>query len=84
MEPTQACPAPQATDPQRQASTGWQVAGSPQQLTSYFAGYMAIMNLRDEMKQRLGDKFDLKTFNEKFLSYGNAPVRVIRELMSED
>ncbi|WP_288132272.1 DUF885 domain-containing protein [Microbulbifer sp.] len=51
------------------------------QLTSYFAGYMDIMTLRADYKEKLGDKFDLKTFHEKFLSYGNAPVPVIRELM---
>ena len=72
----------QAFQQKAEAIGKWRRATLSQvQLTSYFAGYMAIMNLRDEMKQRLGDKFDLKTFNEKFLSYGNAPVPVIRELM---
>ncbi len=51
------------------------------QLTSYFAGYMDILALREEMKKKLGDDFDLKEFHEKFLSYGSAPVPVIRELM---
>lgn len=51
------------------------------QLTSYFAGYMDIMALRKEIEQLLGDQFNLKQFHEQFLSYGNAPVPVIRELM---
>jgi uncharacterized protein (DUF885 family) len=51
------------------------------QLTSYFAGYSAIVDLREQLKRELGDAFDLKRFHEQFLSYGNAPVRVIRELM---
>ncbi|WGL17681.1 DUF885 domain-containing protein [Microbulbifer bruguierae] len=51
------------------------------QLTSYFAGYMDIIELRDEIKKKLGDQFDLKQFHEKFLSFGNAPVPVIRKLM---
>nr|WP_237060050.1 DUF885 domain-containing protein [Microbulbifer sediminum] len=51
------------------------------QLTSYFAGYADILALREEMEEKLGDDFDLKEFHEKFLSYGNAPVPVIRELM---
>ncbi|AOS97423.1 hypothetical protein AUP74_01993 [Microbulbifer aggregans] len=51
------------------------------QLTSYYAGYADILALREEMKEKLGDDFDLKAFHEKFLSYGNAPVPVIRELM---
>jgi uncharacterized protein (DUF885 family) len=29
----------------------------------------------------MGDKFDLKKFHEKFLSYGSAPVKYIKELM---
>jgi uncharacterized protein (DUF885 family) len=53
------------------------------QLTSYFSGYSEIMELREERKRTLGDKFDLKAFNDQFLSYGNAPVRVIRDLMTQ-
>ncbi|MFC6635101.1 DUF885 domain-containing protein [Microbulbifer taiwanensis] len=51
------------------------------QLTSYFAGYADILALREEMKQKLGKDFNLKEFHEQFLSYGNSPVPVIRELM---
>ncbi|WP_193165944.1 DUF885 domain-containing protein [Microbulbifer hainanensis] len=54
------------------------------QLTSYFAGFADILALREEVKQKLGDKFDLKAFHEKFLSYGSAPIPVIRKLMLED
>ena len=53
------------------------------QLTSYFAGYAEITALRDEEKARLGDKFSLRDFNNRFLSYGSAPVRYIRELMRD-
>jgi uncharacterized protein (DUF885 family) len=51
------------------------------QLTSYFSGYSEIMELREQRKQALGPKFVLKEFHERFLSYGSAPVRVIKELM---
>jgi uncharacterized protein (DUF885 family) len=51
------------------------------QLTSYFAGYAAIYDFREQLKRALGDEFDLKTFHEQFLSYGNAPVALIKELM---
>ena len=54
------------------------------QLTSYFNGYTEIYEFRDEMKKKLGDKFNLKEFNEKFLSYGSAPVKYIRELMLKE
>ncbi|MBA5686039.1 DUF885 domain-containing protein [Rugamonas apoptosis] len=53
------------------------------QLTSYFSGYSEIMELREQRKQALGGKFSLKEFHEQFLSYGSAPVRVIRELMTQ-
>lgn len=51
------------------------------QLTSYFAGYSAIYDYRERLKQQLGDRFDLKQFHEHFLSYGSAPVAVIESLM---
>ena len=51
------------------------------QLASYFSGQTEIFELRDEIKKKLGDKFDLKAFHEQFLSYGSAPVKEIRTLM---
>jgi uncharacterized protein (DUF885 family) len=54
------------------------------QLTSYFAGYTAIWRFREEEEKRLGKAFDLKAFHNQFLSYGSAPVPVIKALMRED
>lgn len=54
------------------------------QLCSYFTGYAEIYELREELKKKLGDKFKLKEFHEKFLSYGSAPVKYIREMMFEE
>lgn len=51
------------------------------QLTSYYSGYSAIYELREHLKRKWGDRFDLKRFHEQFLSYGNAPVKLIAELM---
>lgn len=51
------------------------------QLTSYYSGYREIYDFREELKTSQGEKFDLKTFHEQFLSYGSAPVKYIRELM---
>lgn len=51
------------------------------QLASYFSGQTEILELRDEMKKKLGAQFDLKAFHEQFLSYGSAPVKEIRALM---
>jgi uncharacterized protein (DUF885 family) len=51
------------------------------QLTSYYTGYKEIVDLRDAYKTKMGDKYKLKEFNEKFLSYGSAPVKFIKEAM---
>ena len=51
------------------------------QLTSYYSGYREIYDFREEYKKLLGKSFDLKAFHEKFLSYGSAPVKYIRQLM---
>jgi uncharacterized protein (DUF885 family) len=52
------------------------------QLTSYFSGYSAILELREQLKRERAGTFELRRFHEQLLSYGSAPVRVIRELMA--
>ncbi|TGE20159.1 DUF885 domain-containing protein [Hymenobacter elongatus] len=65
-----------------EARNKWRRATLSQvQLSSYFTGYTEIYDLRQELKQQQASKFDLKTFNEQFLSYGSAPVRYIRTMM---
>jgi uncharacterized protein (DUF885 family) len=54
------------------------------QLTSYFNGYAEIYAFREELKQKMGEGFNLRDFHNKFLSYGNAPVPVIRNLMLQE
>ena len=72
----------QAFQTPAEASEKWRrVQLSSVQLTSYFSGYSDIMELREQRKQALGPAFNLKQFHEQFLSYGNAPVKTIRELM---
>src|SRR6478752_9203582 len=51
------------------------------QLSSYFTGFTEIYDLREELKKKQGKNFNLKKFHEQFLSYGNAPVKFIREMM---
>lgn len=65
-----------------EAENKWKRATLTQvQLCSYFTGFTEICELREEIKKREGQNFDLKTFHESFLSYGSAPVQFIRELM---
>ena len=74
----------EAFQSQAEAAGKWRrVQLTSVQLDSYFSGYAEIMALREERKQALGNKFNLKQFHEQFLSYGSAPVRMIRELMSK-
>ncbi|WP_431245136.1 DUF885 domain-containing protein [Flavobacterium sp. P21] len=72
----------EAFQQQAEAEGKWKrVTLSQVQLCSYFTGYTEIYNLREELKQKEGDKFNLKKFHEKFLSFGSAPVKYIKELM---
>jgi len=54
------------------------------QLTSYFSDYSEILEFREQLKKQQGDKFKLKQFHEQFLSYGSAPVGMIKKLMLKD
>jgi uncharacterized protein (DUF885 family) len=51
------------------------------QLCSYFTGFTEIVDLREALKMKQGDRFNLKKFHEQFLSYGSAPVKYVRSLM---
>ena len=72
----------EAFQQQAEAEGKWKrVTLSQVQLCSYFTGYTEIYNLREELKKKEGENFNLKKFHEKFLSFGSAPVKYIRELM---
>lgn len=72
----------EAFQQQAEADGKWKrVTLSQVQLCSYFTGYTEIYNLREKLKKQEGDKFNLKKFHEKFLSFGSAPVKYIKELM---
>jgi uncharacterized protein (DUF885 family) len=72
----------EAFQQQAEAEGKWKrVSVTQVQLCCYFTGYTEIMDLREELKAKQGDQFNLKAFHEKFLSYGSAPVKYIRELM---
>ncbi len=72
----------QAFQTRQEADEKWRrVQLTSVQLTSYYSGYEQIMELRERRKQQLGERFNLKEFHDQFLSYGNAPVKMISELM---
>ena len=68
-----------------EAENKWRrVSVTQVQLCCYFTGYTEIYDFREDLKKQMGDKFNLKKFHEKFLSYGSAPVKYIKDLMLAD
>jgi uncharacterized protein (DUF885 family) len=67
---------------EREAAGKWVRAQlTSAQLPTYFVGWQEHLDLRKEVEQREGDKFDLKAYHDKVLSFGSPPVRYVRELM---
>lgn len=65
-----------------EAENKWRRATvSSVQLCCYFGGYHAIQGLRKEFEQQEGSAFNLRKWNERFLSYGSAPIPYIAEAM---
>ncbi|MBX2907343.1 MAG: DUF885 domain-containing protein [Taibaiella sp.] len=72
----------EAFQQQAEAEGKWRrVSVTQVQLCCYFTGFTEICALREEVKKKEGTKFSLKKFHERFLSYGSAPVKYIREMM---
>ena len=51
----------------------------PGQATAYMIGNLEIRRLRDEARQKLGDKFDIREFHDVVLEDGTVPLWVLRE-----
>jgi uncharacterized protein (DUF885 family) len=72
----------EAFQEEAEATGKWKRATLSQvQLCSYFTGFQAIYDLREELKRQQGNRFNLKAFHEEFLSFGSSPVAYIRQLM---
>jgi uncharacterized protein (DUF885 family) len=50
----------------------------------YLAGRDAIHTLRKELSARAGAGFDLRTFHDRFLSFGSIPVSLIAQAMTRE
>jgi len=57
--------------------------GWPGQAISYKVGERVILDLRREMRERLGDRFDLRKFHEAVLSSGSVGLDLLREIVHE-
>lgn len=72
----------QAFQQKTEAEGKWnRVQVSNVQLCCYFTGFKEILDLRAAYKKQQGNSYQLKKFNELFLSFGSAPVKYIRELI---
>ncbi|HEX5068968.1 MAG TPA: DUF885 domain-containing protein [Vicinamibacterales bacterium] len=53
--------------------------GVPGQATAYMIGNLEIRKLRDEARQKLGAKFDIRQFHDIVLEGGSVPLWVLRD-----
>jgi uncharacterized protein (DUF885 family) len=54
------------------------------QLSTYFVGFQEILDLEKASREKVGENFSQKEFNQKLLSYGSPPVRFLREIILEN
>lgn len=52
--------------------------GWPGQALAYKLGQLEILKLRDEARQQLGDKFDIRAFHDEVLGNGPLPLDVLQ------
>jgi hypothetical protein len=50
----------------------------PTQLVDYYAGCLEIVRLREDVKKKLGDRFDERAFHDALLAEGSVPVALVR------
>lgn len=48
---------------------------------NYTLGKLMLLKLREDVRAREGENFDLRRFHDRFLSYGTPPIPVVRQLM---
>ena len=51
----------------------------PGQATAYLIGKIKILELRENAKAQLGDKFDIRSFHDEVLRYGPVPLSLLEE-----
>jgi uncharacterized protein (DUF885 family) len=54
----------------------------PGQAPAYKVGQLTILRLRDQARQALGDKFDIRAFHDEVLGAGALPMDVLEQRMN--
>jgi len=67
--------------PERMRTEVYRYTTDPGQPMTYLIGKKQIMNLRDAIKAREGEAFNLKSFHDRLLSEGSIPVSLIAAKM---
>ncbi len=53
----------------------------PSQATGYKIGMIKILELRENAKKKLGDKFDIREFHDVILTSGPLPMNILEEMV---
>ncbi|MGB9775450.1 MAG: DUF885 domain-containing protein [Anaerolineae bacterium] len=51
------------------------------QYLNYTLGKLMVLKLREDVRVREGENFDLRRFHDRFLSYGTPPIPLLRRLL---
>jgi uncharacterized protein (DUF885 family) len=67
--------------PERAETAVDRISVLPGQLTSYDVGEQEILALRDEARQALGTRFDVRAFHDRVLENGSITLGMLREVI---